>query len=109
MEAQTITERSAKTLRNARRIVVKLGTSLVTVEEGAAFTKRLDSLTRSIASLKCDGRQIVLVSSGAIGLGRAKLGLSQVRLGDLVLRQACASVGQSLSCTCTRPCSVPMR
>ena len=38
----------------------------------------------------------MLVSSGAIGLGRAKLGLSKVRLGDLVLRQACAAVGQSL-------------
>jgi glutamate 5-kinase len=96
METQTITERSAKTLRNARRIVVKLGTSLVTGDEGAACTKRLESLARSIASLRSEGRQIVLVSSGAIGLGRATLGLSRVRLGDLVLRQACAAVGQSL-------------
>jgi len=43
-----------------------------------------------------DGRQVVLVSSGAVGLGRGWLGLHRSRLEDLVTRQACAAIGQSL-------------
>ena len=68
----------------------------MTADDGSAATKRLRSLVDSIVSLHAQERQVVLVSSGAIGLGRARLGLSTVRLGDLVLRQACAAVGQSL-------------
>jgi glutamate 5-kinase len=96
MEAQTLSEKSTKILRSARRIVVKVGTSTVTTEAGRPCDKQLQSLAHSISSLKGEGRQIVLVSSGAIGLGRAKLGLTKPRLGDLVSRQACAAVGQSL-------------
>jgi glutamate 5-kinase len=96
MEAQKVSEKSTELLRKARRLVVKVGTSTVTTEEGRPCNKQLESLAHSISSLQNGGRQIVLVSSGAIGLGRAKLGLSKVRLGDLVLRQACAAVGQSL-------------
>jgi len=96
MEARTVSQKSTELLRKARRIVVKVGTSTVTTENGRPIAKQLESLAHSISSLRSEGRQIVLVSSGAIGLGRAKLGLSKVRLGDLVLRQACAAVGQSL-------------
>jgi glutamate 5-kinase len=95
MKVQGISEKSAKRLQNARRIVVKLGTSTVTNEAGVAETKRLESIVRSIASLRTMERQVVLVSSGAVGLGSAKLRLSQMRLSDLSLRQACAAVGQS--------------
>ena len=93
MELQEI---AADKLRKARRIVVKLGTSLVTADDGAAATQRLSSIVESIVSLWKEDRQIVLVSSGAIGLGRARLGLSKARLHDLVMRQACAAVGQGL-------------
>jgi glutamate 5-kinase len=96
MEARTVSQKSTELLRKARRIVVKVGTSTVTTENGRPIAKQLESLAHSISSLRSEGRQIVLVSSGAIGLGRARLGLSKVRLGDLVLRQACAAVGQSL-------------
>ena len=51
---------------------------------------------RSIAELMKAGRQVVLVSSGAVGLGRGWLGLHRSRLDDLVTKQACAAVGQSL-------------
>jgi len=51
---------------------------------------------RSIAALTKAGRQVVLVSSGAVGLGRGWLGLHWSRLEDLVTKQACAAVGQSL-------------
>ena len=84
-----------KRLHAARRIVIKLGTSIVTGPGGGVSTSVVP-LARSIAELKRDGRQVVLVSSGAVGLGAAHIGLARQRLGDVVMRQACAAVGQSL-------------
>jgi glutamate 5-kinase len=83
-------------LKAARRIVIKLGTSTVTGPEGNLLTERVQPITSSIAALLKQGRQILLVSSGAVGLGRGWLGLHSSRLGDLVTKQACAAVGQSL-------------
>src|SRR5712691_6470893 len=83
-------------LRAARRVVIKLGTSIVTGLDGQLATEQVQPLVRSIAELKSAGRQVVLVSSGAVGLGAGRLGLSRARLNDLVVRQACAAVGQNL-------------
>lgn len=83
-------------LVGARRIIIKLGTSVVTGEGGEVCCERVEPLVRSIAALQGEGRQLVLVSSGAVGLGAGRLGLSRARLRDLVTRQACAAVGQSL-------------
>lgn len=83
-------------LRSARRLVVKLGTSTVTGIDGDLCAERVDPIVRSIAALTKSHRQVVLVSSGAVGLGRAWLGLHTSRLGDMVTKQACAAVGQSL-------------
>jgi len=85
-----------KRLSASRRVVVKLGTGIVTSGEGKFNAKHLEPVARTIARLKKDGRQIVLVSSGAVGLGRGRLGLHRDRLNDMVVRQACAAVGQSL-------------
>jgi glutamate 5-kinase len=85
-----------KRLQSARRIVVKVGTSTVTGSEGAISAERVEPLVRSIAALKSADRQVVLVSSGAVGLGAGKLGLKRTQLGDVSMRQACAAVGQSL-------------
>jgi len=85
-----------KRLRAARRAVIKLGTGIVTASDGQFNVEHLAPVARTIAALKKDGRQIVLVSSGAVGLGRGRLGLHRDRLNDLVMRQACAAVGQSL-------------
>jgi glutamate 5-kinase len=82
--------------RTAQRVVIKLGTSTVTSDDGAVSTDRIGPLVRSIVGLKKAGRQVVLVSSGAVGLGAGRLGLHQSRLKDVVVRQACAAVGQSL-------------
>jgi len=83
-------------LHAARRIVIKLGTNVVT-NGGSEFCKaQLKPLVRSIARLQSEGRQVVLVSSGAVGLGAGKLKLPRPRLDDLATRQACAAVGQSL-------------
>ncbi|HEV8430368.1 MAG TPA: glutamate 5-kinase [Pyrinomonadaceae bacterium] len=86
----------ADRLRASRRLVIKLGTSTVTGAEGEVCLERITPIVRSIVALKDEGRQVVLVSSGAVGLGAGRLGLSRSRLNDLVVRQACAAVGQSL-------------
>ena len=83
-------------LRGAKRIVVKLGTSTVTGSAGELSLERIEPLVREIAALQLNGRQVVLVSSGAVGLGRGWLGLHPSRLKDMATKQACAAVGQSL-------------
>jgi glutamate 5-kinase len=85
----------ARLLRAARRIVFKLGTNVVAEADGALCVSRLESLVASFAQLKQAGRQIVLVSSGAVGLGRGVLGLHSTRTQDVVTKQACAAVGQA--------------
>ncbi|MDT0307620.1 glutamate 5-kinase [Streptomyces sp. DSM 44917] len=78
---------------DARRIVVKIGSSSLTTAAGGLDADRVDALVDVL--VKQDGRQIVLVSSGAIAAGLAPLGLSR-RPSDLARQQAAASVGQGL-------------
>jgi len=95
-ENQRLNDEREKRLRAARRVVVKVGTTTVTGSEGELCTERIEPIASSIARLMKAGRQVVLVSSGAIGLGRSLLQLHPSRLHDLVTKQACAAVGQSL-------------
>ena len=83
-------------LRVARRIVIKLGTSTVTDAEGGVCTQRVEPLVDGISQLMEAGRQLMLVSSGAVGLGRSLLELHPSRLKDMAVKQACAAAGQSL-------------
>ena len=83
-------------LRSAKRVVIKLGTSTVTGSEGELSVERIGPIVQAIAALQTGGRQVVLVSSGAVGLGRGWLGLHPSRLKDMATKQACAAVGQSL-------------
>jgi glutamate 5-kinase len=83
-------------LRKAKRLVIKLGTSTVTGSEGKLSLERVEPIVRAIATLQEGRRQVVLVSSGAVGLGRGWLGLHPARLKDMATKQACAAVGQSL-------------
>lgn len=85
-----------KLLRAARRAVIKIGTSTVTGVDGKLCAERVKPIVKSIAELMKSGRQVVLVSSGAVGLGRGWIGLHRSRLNDMVTKQACAAVGQSL-------------
>ena len=96
MKNQNPESEQRKRLRAARRAVIKLGTGIVTGSDGQFNVEHLAPVAQTIAALKKDGRQVVLVSSGAVGLGRGRLGLHRDRLNDLVIRQACAAVGQSL-------------
>ncbi len=79
-------------LRHARRLVVKVGSSLI-VEGGKARAAWLDSLASEIAELR-EHAEIIVVSSGAIALGAARLGLARGGRGSLADAQAAASVGQ---------------
>ena len=83
-------------LRAARRLVIKVGTATVTGAEGELCIELVEPIVRSLAGLMKACRQVMLVSSGAVGLGRGWLGLHRSRLDDLVTKQACAAVGQSL-------------
>src|SRR5215472_17282354 len=89
-------EERERLLRTASRIVVKLGTSTVTAPNGTLSVERVAPLMQSVARLHDKGKQVVVVSSGAIGLGSGWLGLYRSRLEDLATKQACAAVGQSL-------------
>jgi glutamate 5-kinase len=93
---QMAMEAEREKLRAARRLVIKVGTATVTGAEGELCVERVEPIVRSLADLMKAGRQVVLVSSGAVGLGRGWLGLHRSRLDDLVTKQACAAVGQSL-------------
>jgi glutamate 5-kinase len=83
-------------LRGAKRVVIKLGTSTVTGSQGELSSERIEPIVQAIASLQTGRRQVVLVSSGAVGLGRGWLGLHPSRLKDMATKQACAAVGLSL-------------
>ncbi|WP_308408896.1 glutamate 5-kinase [Streptomyces sp. AC558_RSS880] len=80
----------------ARRIVVKVGSSSLTTAAGGLDADRVDALVDVLAKVRSGGeREIVLVSSGAIAAGLAPLGLRR-RPRDLARQQAAASVGQGL-------------
>lgn len=82
-----------KTLGRSRRWVVKLGSSLVTDEGRGLDSRALDSWVAQIATLQANGRQVVLVSSGSVAEGMARLGWRE-RPSALHTLQAAAAIGQ---------------
>lgn len=79
---------------NARRVVIKIGTHSIAGADGALLLGRIQSLCQQVAELKKNGFEVLVVSSGAVGMGVGKLGLA-ARPVDLAGLQACAAVGQS--------------
>ena len=75
------------------RMVVKIGTSTLTHATGNMNIRRVEQLCRVLADLKNAGHEVILVSSGAIGMGVGKLGLRE-RPSDMPTKQAAAAVGQ---------------
>ena len=75
------------------RIVIKLGTSTLTHATGHLNIRRVELLAKVISDIKNAGHQVILVSSGAIGMGVGKLGLRS-RPSDIPTKQAAAAVGQ---------------
>ncbi len=75
------------------RIVIKIGTSTLTYQNGCVNIRRIEALCRVISDIKNAGNEVILVSSGAIGMGVGKLNLKS-RPSDIAGKQAAAAVGQ---------------
>ena len=82
-----------KDIREAKRIVVKVGTSTLTHETGRLNLRRIEYLTRVISALRNMEKEVILVSSGAVGVGMAKLNMEK-RPESTREKQAAAAVGQ---------------
>lgn len=76
-----------------QKTVIKVGTSTLTYENGKINYRRIESLCKVLADLQNSGEDIMLVSSGAIGVGMGKTGLS-VRPSEMKKKQALAAIGQ---------------
>lgn len=81
-------------LTGARRIVVKVGSALLVGKDGAPDRAWLETLAVDIARMRARGQQVLMVSSGAVALGRGRLGLTRRAL-TLPEKQAAAAAGQS--------------
>jgi glutamate 5-kinase len=77
-----------------RRVIIKLGTGVLTSGIGQLDTARISAVCAEIAALRARGSEVIVVSSGAVGLGMGALKLDR-RPKDLSKKQACAAVGQS--------------
>ena len=75
------------------RITIKIGTSTLTYSSGCVNIRRIESLCKVISDMMNAGNEVILVSSGAIGMGVGKLNLP-ARPSDIAGKQACAAVGQ---------------
>lgn len=82
-------------IKEKKRIVIKIGSSSLThVETGNLDLEKMEQLVRLLTDLRNSGKEVVLVSSGAVAVGRKMLGLKE-RPADISVRQACAAVGQA--------------
>lgn len=86
-------EKIRKSLKDSNRIVVKVGTNSLTNENSKLDEGRVEKLVENLMSLMDDGREIVLVSSGAIGAGIGRLSLER-RPEDMESLQAASTIGQ---------------
>ncbi|MGN0015030.1 MAG: glutamate 5-kinase [Candidatus Gastranaerophilaceae bacterium] len=80
-------------LDNANRIVFKFGTNVLRGDDGEISLSRIYSFIEDISKLHKQGKEIIIVTSGAVGLGAAKIHADPS--ADFVLKQACAAIGQT--------------
>ncbi len=83
-----------KQLKNKNKIVVKVGSSTITHENGKLNLMRIEKLVRTLVDIHNSGKKVILVSSGAIATGAAKMGLDK-KPGDKIKKQALAAIGQA--------------
>lgn len=80
-------------ITQANRIVIKFGTNILTNEDGDVSLPRVYSFIEDVSKLRKSGKEIILVTSGAVGLGKKKLGIESTEA--VAMKQACAAIGQS--------------
>lgn len=90
----------------AHTVVVKVGTNVLTAEDGTLDPARLQALSDQVSRQMRGGRKVVLVSSGAVGAGVGRLKLKK-RPSDLRQLQACAAIGQSFLMRAYQECLAP--
>ena len=78
---------------NAKRIVFKFGTNVLRGDDGYVSLPRIYSFIEDIAHLVKAGKEVIIITSGAVGLGKKRLGLEGTK--GTALKQACAAIGQS--------------
>jgi glutamate 5-kinase len=81
-------------LKNKKRIVVKVGTSSLSFSGGRTNFHRIEKLAKVLSLLRRRGVQVILVTSGAIGIGAARIGMTE-RPKELSRKQALAAIGQA--------------
>ena len=82
-------------VKDKKRIVIKIGSSsLMHNETGRLNLGKIEKLVRTIVDIKNSGKDVVLVSSGAIAVGRMAIGLNE-KPDELPVKQACAAIGQA--------------
>ncbi|HEY8463272.1 MAG TPA: glutamate 5-kinase [Bacillota bacterium] len=82
-------------IRQVRRVVVKVGTTTLTHTTGKLNLNRMEQLVRQLVDLQNQGKEVVIVTSGAVGTGMGRLGLTE-KPASIMERQALAAIGQGL-------------
>ena len=82
-----------KTFTDVKRIVIKLGTNVIRADDGSMSLPRIFSFIENISALVKAGKEVIVITSGAVGMGKKKLGLESTT--GTALKQACAAIGQS--------------
>uniref|UniRef100_A0A7S0WFX7 Aspartate/glutamate/uridylate kinase domain-containing protein n=1 Tax=Hemiselmis tepida TaxID=464990 RepID=A0A7S0WFX7_9CRYP len=89
-----------QSIANANKVVIKVGTAVVAKGDGRLALARMGGLVEEITSLKRSGKEVMLVSSGAIGVGRWRTGMAKDDVRDTpensIDRQVCAATGQEV-------------
>ena len=78
---------------NAKRIVIKLGTNVLRNDDGFISLPRIYTFIEDISGLVKSGKEVIVVTSGAVGMGKKRLNLQSTE--GVALKQACAAIGQS--------------
>jgi len=84
----------ARDFSSVKRVVVKVGTNLIS-RSGEIITERLEAIVADLVRLKKSGYSVLLVTSGAVGLGAGEISLAG-RVKGVVMRQTCAAIGQPI-------------
>ncbi len=77
---------------NAKRIVIKVGTNVLRSDDGHISLPRVFSFIENMAALVKQGKEVILITSGAVGMGKKRLGLESTE--GMAMKQACAAIGQ---------------